>query len=197
MLGGRRVSFQSGIRIGDAVHRRSEIAAVEPKQGRSGRLLRVTVRHAIRVAGADSPAVIEEQDVIYREAATAPTAESPSVPPAPPPEAEITRPVAFDPVMLFRYSAVTFNGHRIHYDHTYATGVEGYPGLVVNGGLTALLLLELGRSQGMTPSRMTARNLRPLFAGQAATLCGRRDGEGWSLWAADPEGRPAVEVWLR
>jgi 3-methylfumaryl-CoA hydratase len=190
MFAGRRVALPGVLRVGDAAVKRSTITAITPKQGRSGAMVFVTLRHEILVRGA--VAVEEEQDVVYREAQSGQAgrgggaSEGEAAP-------EGTWREAFtpDPVLLFRYSAITFNSHRIHYDADYVRGVEGYPGLVVNGGLTLLMLLEaVGRARGAVPTRYAARNHRPLFAGARVTLSG--DAEG--AWAADDGGRLAVRV---
>lgn len=193
MLGGRRTRFHAPVPIGAAVHRVSEIMRIEPKQGRSGRLVLVTIQHRIHVGTDDVSAIVEDQDVIYREAASA---APPRTEPAEPlPDAEEEQAFHPDEALLFRYSAITFNTHRIHYDQPYATGVENYPALVVNGGLTALLLFELFRRVARRdPVATSARNLRPLFCGRPARLCARRDGEGWALSALDEKGRVALEA---
>lgn len=196
MLGGRRTRFLSPLRIGAAVRRISEVTGFAEKQGRSGRLVLVTLRHTIAHADAPDAAVIEEQDIVYREAASGAPADAAAVPA--PPAAAHSRAFNPDPVLLFRYSAVTFNAHRIHYDRPYATGQEGYPDLVVNGGLTALLLLELWTSAtGRAPAEMTARNRRPLFCGRSARLCAAPAGDGWALWAEDADGAVALEATAR
>jgi 3-methylfumaryl-CoA hydratase len=189
MLGGRRLTFHAAPRIGDLLRRRSEITAITPKTGKSGRLVFVTVRHS--VTGPEGLVSVEEQDIAYREAA-APG--QPAAPEAAGPArvAEWTEGFAPDPVLLFRYSALTFNGHRIHYDADYARGEEGYPALVVNGGLTTLMLLEAAcrRADGRPLLRYAARTARPLFCGRPATL----NGAGGALWAADTEGAPALTI---
>jgi 3-methylfumaryl-CoA hydratase len=191
MLGGRRTQFLAPIAIGTDVRRMSEIVQIAPKQGRSGRLVLVTIQH--RIFTSDVCAVIEDQDVLYREAASAGAAPETAAPVLPPPD--ITEDFLPDERLLFRYSAVTFNGHRIHYDHPYATSVEGYPALVVNGGLTALFLLELFRRQAdREPRLMTARNVRALYCGHPAKLHAQRDGAAWRLWATDDLGRLALEA---
>jgi 3-methylfumaryl-CoA hydratase len=194
MLGGRRARFEGVLRIGAEVRRVSEVVAFEAKQGRSGRLAIATIRHSIFEAGANAAAVIEEQDVIYRAAAGAAEAGAPAAEPLRP-MPSLTRELTPDPVMLFRYSTITFNGHRIHYDQDYATGAEGYPGLIVNGGLTALLLLELVKElAGRSLRTMSVRNRRPLICGRPARLCVAPAGEGWDLWAEDETGRMALEA---
>ena len=125
----------------------------------------------------------------------------PPPPQAAPAEAVWKRTIVPDPVLLFRFSALTFNGHRIHYDLPYVTGVEGYPGLIVNGGLTTLLLFELARTSNASPVvRFESRNVRPLFVGQPLHLCGApsADGRSAKLWATNAEGALALtaEAWF-
>lgn len=197
MFAGRRTTFHGGIRIGDDVRKDSTITSVTTKEGRQGLMVFVTVRAAI-----SSPrelAITEEQDIVYRGEP------DPKLPPAPsqpaPGNAVWSRSITPDEVMLFRYSALTFNGHRIHYDHRYVTGVEGYPGLVMNGALTTLFLYELARSHARgSVVQMNSRNVRPLFANQRIALCGEpgADGATAKLWALDPAGALSVsaEVWF-
>ncbi len=194
MLGGRRTRFDAPIRIGAEVTRISEVVAFEEKQGRSGRLAVATIRHSIAETGQSRPAVIEEQDVIYREAADGLPAVSAAAEPERPDPAH-TRTFTPDTMLLFRYSAVTFNAHRIHYDYPYATGPEGYPGLIVNGGLTALLLLEMVKAiAGKPMTDIKMRNRRPLICDHRAKLCAAPSGDGWLLWAEDELGRMALEA---
>jgi 3-methylfumaryl-CoA hydratase len=191
MFAGRRVAFHAPLRIGDEVERVSEIAKIEPKQGRSGRMVFVTVIHRIRARG--TALVTEEQDLVYREAAQpgAPSAAAQ----APPTGAVWSRTVTPDPVMVFRYSALTYNGHRIHYDADYTRTVEGYPERVVNGGLTTLLLLELARAKLERPlATVTTRNLRPLFVDRPVTLSGRPSARGVELWVTDADGALALSA---
>jgi 3-methylfumaryl-CoA hydratase len=197
VLGGRRTRFLAQIRIGAEVRRFSEVIGFEEKSGRSGRLVVVTVRHSIHEGDSSEPAVIEEQDIIYREPAReAKRAAVEQIESRP--EPAHFRSLVPDPVMLFRYSAITFNGHRIHYDQPYATQAEGYPGLIVNGGLTGLLLLELGKHvSGMPPKQMTARNRRPLFCGRQVRLCAANSDDGWTLWAENEAGQIALEAGIR
>lgn len=190
MLGGRRLTYHDAPRIGDLLRRRSEIIAITPKTGKSGRLVFVAVRHS--VTGPRGLVSVEEQDIAYREAAAA--GAKPAAPAAAEPAraADWTEAFATDPVLLFRYSALAFNGHRIHYDADYARSEEGYPALVVNGGLTTLMLLEAAarRAGGRPLLRYAARTVRPLFCGRTATL----NGAGAALWAADAEGAPALTI---
>lgn len=165
MFAGKRMQFLAPITIGDEVERVSEIAAVQSKQGSTGPLVFVTLRHTIRNAA--GVAVIEEQDVVYRTA-TSSTGAKAAASAGPVFQAERVSPsLTADPVMIFRYSALCFNGHRIHYDQPYATGVEGYPALVVNGGLSTLCAIEhLHDTWGGELKTLSTRNTSPLFCGQ-------------------------------
>jgi 3-methylfumaryl-CoA hydratase len=194
MFAGRRVWFHAPLAIGDEVTRVSRIQAITPKQGRSGAMCFVTVRHEI--AGPRGLAVVEEQDLVYREATPAAASKREAAPP--PPEPQWTRALTLDPTMVFRYSAITFNAHRIHYDLPYTREQEGYPDLVVNGGLTTSLLWELARSQaGREIKASVSRNVKALFVGRPATLCGRRaDGGKVRVWALDADGELALEAEL-
>lgn len=203
MLGGRRTRFEAPLRIGSQVRRTTEVLGFQEKQGRTGRLGVATLRHTIHQAGRDAPSVIEDQDVIYREAAQdpgpPPTTQPPPAPIQPPepdrPAPSHSRGIIPDPVLLFRYSAITFNAHRIHFDAAHATDREGYPGLVVNGGLTALLLLELFKqAAGRDPASMTVRNRLPLICNRPARLCATPASDGWALWAEDEHGKTALEA---
>jgi 3-methylfumaryl-CoA hydratase len=158
---GGRIAVSAPLPIGAPARRESRILTVEAKRGRSGDLVFVTVQH--RVHGAGGVAVEEEHDIVYR-AAPAPGAPAPPPEPAPP-GAVWRREIRPDPVLLFRYSALTFNGHRIHYDHPYVTKVEGYPGLIVHGPLIATLLLDLLARQAPKAQlrRFSFRAKSPLF----------------------------------
>jgi 3-methylfumaryl-CoA hydratase len=194
MFAGRRVSFHTPLVIGDEVSRVSRIQAITPKQGRSGAMCFVTVRHEI--GGPRGLAVVEEQDLVYREATPAAAAKRETA--AAPPEPEWTQPVTPDATMVFRYSAITYNAHRIHYDLPYTREKEGYPDLVVNGGLTTSLLWELATSRtGMAIASSTSRNVKALFVGRPVTLCGRRSGaDKVQVWALDADGELAIEAGL-
>jgi len=187
MWAGSRFRFERPILIGSRIRRRSEIVAIEEKQGRSGRLAFVTLRHEIR----DGTGIClhEEHDLVYREAPGGGTASPPGKPA--PAAADYARALASDPVLLFRYSALTFNGHRIHYDDPYVREEEGYPGLVVHGPLQATLMLgEAWYRQGrQAPLSFAFRARRPLFVGRRFVLAGRRHGGGaLELWVADEQG---------
>jgi 3-methylfumaryl-CoA hydratase len=193
MNAGRRTWLIDSLHVGDDVKKEASIKDVTIKQGRSGQMVFVTVKTDIL-----SPrglAITDEMDVVYREE---PDPNAPkAAPKTPPSNAVWTRVFNPDPVVLFRYSALTFNGHRIHYDYPYVTQKEGYPGLVQNGGLTNLLLFELARAYAKTPVKyLSARNLRPMFADQPFTLCGTpsADGKSAQLWTVDATGAQATEA---
>ena len=160
MWAGSRLRSEAPLRIGDRLTRRSEVAALTPKIGASGRLLFITLRHTL--AGSGSGSVTEEQDIVLREPAG--RAASTGAPPAPAPfdHEHVVTPT---PTLLFRFSALTFNAHRIHYDHPYATEVEGYEGLVVHGPLMAVLMLDLvdRMSPGAFVSAFEFRAMNPAF----------------------------------
>jgi len=194
MLAGRRMRYERAPRIGDAVVRRSEIAAITPKEGRSGRLVFVTLRHTI--TGPEGVIAVEEQDLAYREAPKPDTAAAPAKAPALP-DAAWQQEFLPDPVLLFRVSALQFNGHRIHYDADYARGAEGYPALVVNGTVTTLALIEAARRRaGRELRAYAARTAKPLFCGRRARLCGTGldAAGGATLWAENEEGALAMRL---
>jgi 3-methylfumaryl-CoA hydratase len=198
MWAGSRIEFLAPLRIGDEVERVSSIKSVEAKTGRSGRLVFVTVEHLYRNAAGE--AVREEQDLVFREATAAGTVRSsePGEMGLPPPER--TRSIDPSPVLLFRFSALTFNGHRIHYDRRYATEVESYPGLVVHGPLQAALLLDLATSMrdGAPPRRFEFRAARPLFDDRPLVLSGRwLDGSTLSLSSGVEHQPPAMVATAR
>lgn len=192
MWAGGRVRFLAPLHAGEAVRRRSTILSVKEKQGGSGRLVFVTVAHAIE--GPRGPAVEEEQDIVYRGAEGAAAKPADPAPPAPPGALRGT--VLPDPVLLFRYSALTGNGHRIHYDMDYVRGVEGYPGLVVHGPLQATWLAGLlarANRLAISPDRTVAsfsfRGLRPAFHGAPLATEAWEEGGAWRLRTLDEGGR--------
>ena len=194
MWAGGRLEFLQPLRVGEEVTRDSRIVKVDAKSGRSGELVFVTVRH--EVSNARGIALTEEHDIVYRDL-PAPGAPPPTPQPAPS-DATFSLEIVPDPVLLFRYSALTFNGHRIHYDRPYVTQVEGYPGLVVHGPLIATLLADLlRREQPQARMRRFAFTaMRPLFDTHAFTLCGRVDADPHhvALWARDHEGLLAMQA---
>ncbi len=187
--GGRlRWLKENPLRVGDAVRRISRIGAVTHKPGRSGDLLFVLVRHEVH--NGSGLALTEEHDIVYRAAAQPGDPAPPST--AAQQDATWRREVVPDDVLLFRYSALTFNGHRIHYDRRYVTEVEGYPGLVVHGPLIATLLLDLVRRNAPQAlvSRFDFKAVRPTFDLHPFRLAGQpsADGKKVQLWAQDHEG---------
>lgn len=187
MWAGGRLQFGQPLRVGEQVCRTSTIADVSVKEGRSGTLVFVLVRHEI--VGSFGGALTEEHDIVYRGLDAAP-AEAPTKPDEPAARAAAwVRRIVPDDVLLFRYSALTFNSHRIHYDRRYATEAEGYPGLVVHGPLLATLLVDLWRRQqpGAVLSQFEFRALRPLFDTAPFDLCGQPENDGRvALWAQGP-----------
>ena len=186
MWAGGRIALHGELPAGAPVTRTSTILSVQEKQGGSGRLVFVTVRHEI--AGNGAPAIIEEQDIVYR--GTEGAAVKPAEPAPPLPPGAWTRIVQPDPVLLFRYSALTANGHRIHYDLDYVTRAEGYPGLIVHGPLQATWLGDLLRRHcpDARVARFTFRGRRPAFHQNPLTLAGYRDGDTIRLETRDHEG---------
>ena len=187
MFAGRRTRFIRPLKIGDTVSRVSTVTRAEPKSGRTGPFTLVTVMHEI--SGPSGLALTEEQDIVYRAAVQAGTtaAQREAAPVTDKPT--WSTPIELDPVLVFRYSALTFNAHRIHYDLPYARDVEGYPALVMNGGLTALLLVETARPHLPRPiASYAARAMSPLFVGQRVAFSGRLAGDAASLWASGPDG---------
>jgi len=193
MFAGGRLEFLQPLRVGERVTRTSKVTRVDGKQGRSGALVFVTVRHEFAVGG--ELAMTEEHDIVYRDSPQ-PGARAAEPQPAPAGET-FAREIAPEPVLLFRYSALTFNGHRIHYDRSYVTEVERYPGLIVHGPLIATLLLDVLRRYvpEARVRRFSFRAVRPLFDIHQFTVCGRPEGErNYQLWARDHEGALAMEA---
>jgi 3-methylfumaryl-CoA hydratase len=194
MWAGGEFSFTSPILVGETITRRSTIAEVTPKSGRSGEMVFVKVVHDI--ATPRGPALTEIHHIVYREPPR-PDAPPPAVE-TPPDGARWERRVTPDIVLLFRFSALTFNGHRIHYDRDYCRMVEGYPGLVVHGPLTATLLMDLflRHHPGAAVSRFRFRATLPLFDIHPFTIHGKDRPGGAELWALDHEGRLAMSASL-
>ena len=192
MWAGSRFRFLRPLTIGAEVTKTSTIARIEPKQGRSGPLCFVTVAHDFHTGGVHC--IAEEHDIVYRED---PAPGAPAAVAQPAPEAsDFSRVIHPDPVLLFRYSALTFNGHRIHYDQPYATGVEGYRGLVVHGPLLATLLLDLLRRQTDAPvAGFAFRALATITDTDDFSVHGaRRDDGSIRLWARRADGALAMDA---
>jgi 3-methylfumaryl-CoA hydratase len=190
MWAGSQFEFRSPVRVGDEVERTSTIADVSIKEGRTGKLVFVKVQHELRCNESSEPAIVEFHDIVYREAKRPDDVE-------PPPQraqagAAWQRELVPDDVLLFRYSALTFNGHRIHYDRKYVTEVEGYPGLIVHGPLIATLLTDLVRrnAPGAQVAAFHFKAVRPTFDLNPFRINGQHQSDGTTvkLWAQDHEG---------
>ena len=184
MWAGGRVEFRQPLKVGVQAERVSTVADVKEKTGRTGALLFVTVRHEYHQAG--QIVIQEEQDIVYRQPSPPKLVGS-----EPAPQAQWRDTVHPSSVLLFRYSAVTFNGHRIHYDQPYVTGTEGYPGLIVHGPLMGLVQIELARrsNPGRIVRSFEFRALSPVFAGSAFSVQARREQDGsLTTWVADANG---------
>jgi 3-methylfumaryl-CoA hydratase len=195
MWAGGSVTIEKPLLLGEVVEKNSTIRAVEEKNGRTGRLCFVTVDHDFSVAGEHR--LCETQNVVYSEA-PAPGSSPPSDTLAPQ-DATFSRVVTPDPVLLFRYSALIFYSHRIHYDADYTRAEEGYPGLVVHGPLIATLLVQLGleRLGSQKLHSFDIRAMSPLFVTAPFTLEGRETSDGLALWARAPDGNTAMTVTLQ
>ncbi|HEY5338532.1 MAG TPA: MaoC family dehydratase N-terminal domain-containing protein [Rhizomicrobium sp.] len=188
MWAGSRIEFRGPVPVGAPITRHSTIADVKTKRGTSGTMIFVTVKHEIAVA--DRVAIAEEQDIVFREAAIA--GAKPSTPKLDERAATKKRKVHPDSTLLFRFSALTFNAHRIHYDRDYCVDVEGYPGLVVQGPLTAMLLMDhfLRGHPRNNVTRFEFRAQSPLFDTAPFDLC----ADGNALWARGPHGETAMSA---
>ena len=192
MWAGCQLKFSAPLRVGETARRESTVCDVKLKQGRSGTLCFVDVEHAILVG--DELKLTEIHNIVYRD--TKQSGDDKSRPPEAPGDAQWTREVKPDSTLLFRYSALTFNGHRIHYDLDFCRHQEGYPGLVFHGPLTATLLIEMLRQQNPGKSLVSCdyRAYSPLFDDASFTLNGKMDGTDAILWAANPQGRLAMKA---
>lgn len=198
MLGGRTVAFHHDIPIGASVVRSSAVRSVVHKTTASGPMAVVTLAHALCVAGQPAPAVEETQTYLLlppRPPLTAGVA-APEVPPGVPAQAAHRKTVVPDETLLFQYSALGFNSHRIHLDRAHAQRVEGFPDLVVNGGLATLLLTEFMRCElSLRPVNYVVRHVAPLYCGRALTLTAEPvDATRWQLKALDDQHRLAVDM---
>ncbi len=180
MWAGGRLVFHDGLRIGDEVRRVSSVESITRKTGRTGQLVFVTVQHEIHTGR--GLAIDEFQDLVYREPPDR-ERQKPAEAATTPAAGEARQRIVTDPVLLFRYSAITFNGHRIHYDHPYATQVEDYPGLVVHGPLMATLLANLARRELGSLSRFSFRGQSPLICGETLELHAAPGENGLALEA--------------
>jgi 3-methylfumaryl-CoA hydratase len=193
MWAGSYLRFTGDLIVGQTIRKRSRVASVAAKPGRSGPLCFVTVEHWIDADGA--PRIEERQTLVYRSHPAPANAPEKEAPPAA--EGEQSMPLTVTPPMLFRYSALTFNSHRIHYDRAYAIDEEGYPGLVVHGPLQATLLFDLAAkgAGGVPPDCFTFRSHSPLFDFDPIGLhAGPRTAEGQMLWTARSGGPVAMQA---
>ena len=192
MWAGGEFEIIDALRVGDEAKRTSRIADVTVKTGSTGTLCFVAVEHLVTTAR--GMAIRERQDIVYREmggsqpAAPAKAAPSPRL-------AQHRETHMADPVLLFRYSALTFNGHRIHYDRDYVTRVEGYPSLIFHGPLQAAFIVELAARLrgGKPPRRFSYRGVQPLFEGSEFSVNANDNGGAMELWTANSEGQPTMK----
>ena len=190
MWAGGEITFLEPLRVGDEVTRSSTIADVTLKTGSTGALCFVSVDHVISTAR--GVAIRERQDIVYRDNPT--TTAAPAKPVAPPPAASHRETHFADAVLLFRYSALTFNGHRIHYDRDYVTKVEGYPGLIFHGPMQAALLVEFAaKLRGSAPNTFSYRGVQPLFDGAEFSVNANDTANGLELWTANAGSTPTMK----
>ena len=192
MWAGGRFEFHSDIPIGKQIQKRSTIKNIVTKSGRTGPLCFVTVLHEFFLEDG-MLGLTEEHDIVYREdpKPNAPVTDLASAPQ----NAQVSEIISPSEVMLFRYSALTFNGHRIHYDANYARAVEGYDGLVFHGPLTATLLIDLAkRTVGRSPKSFKFKALTPLTGMNVFHIEGSYETDAMDLWARRHDGAKAMEA---
>jgi 3-methylfumaryl-CoA hydratase len=191
MWAGGEIEFLDPLRVGDEAKRTSKIVDVTVKSGSTGQLCFVSVEHVITTTR--GIAIRERQDIVYREMTGQSAAPAKAAPP--PPAARHRETHMSDPVLLFRYSALTFNGHRIHYDRDYVTKVEGYPGLIFHGPLQAAFIVELAAKLhgGKPPGKLSYRGVQPLFEGSEFSINANEDGGSMELWTANAAGQPTMK----
>ena len=192
MWAGGAINITESLRVGDVVTRTSTIKDLTLKSGSTGLLCFVSVDHVYKTPR--GVAIRERHDIVYREMPAGGQNAAPAKPPAAPAAAKHSERHLADPVLLFRYSALTFNGHRIHYDRDYVTKVEGYPGLIVHGPLQAALLIELAAKLhgGKAPATFVYRGLQPLFDGSEFSVNASDISTGLDLWTANDKGEPTM-----
>jgi 3-methylfumaryl-CoA hydratase len=193
MWAGGELEFLDRLRVGDVAKRTSRISDVTMKTGSTGVLCFVSVAHEVTTPR--GVAIRERQDIVYRDVSTTPQAAPAKAPPPPPPIAQHRETHVSDPVLLFRYSALTFNGHRIHYDRDYVTKVEGYPGLIFHGPLQATFIVELAAKLhgGQPPKKLNYRGVQPLFEGSEFSINANTTDNGMELWIANAAGQPTMK----
>jgi 3-methylfumaryl-CoA hydratase len=190
MWAGGELEFLDSLRVGDEVTRSSRIKDVSLKSGSTGMLCFVAVDHEIKTPR--GTAIRERHDIVYRDVTTG---SAPAKPTGAPPVAKHRETHFADPVLLFRYSALTFNGHRIHYDRDYVTKVEGYPGLIFHGPMQAALLVEFAAKLhgGAAPRKFVYRGVQPLFEGSEFSVNADETADGMELWTANSQGAPTMK----
>ena len=196
MWAGGEIEFLDSLRVGDESTRTSRISDVTVKTGSTGQLCFVSVEHV--VTSPRCTAIRERQDIVYRDTGnpqSAAPAKSAPAKSAPAPAAQHRETHVSDPVLLFRYSALTFNGHRIHYDRDYVTKVEGYPGLIFHGPLQAALIVEMAARLrgGKPPKKFSYRGVQPLFEGSEFSINANDNGATMELWTANEAGQPTMK----
>jgi 3-methylfumaryl-CoA hydratase len=191
MWAGGELEFFEPLRVGDETTRTSRISDVTMKSGSTGVLCFVSVEHLVTTSR--GTAIRERQDIVYRDMSISQAA--PAKPASPPPSAQHRESHMADAVLLFRYSALTFNGHRIHYDRDYVTKVEGYPGLVFHGPMQAAFLVEFAAKLrgGAAPKKFSYRGVQPLFEGSEFSINANDTGAGMELWTANSAGQPTMK----
>jgi 3-methylfumaryl-CoA hydratase len=193
MWAGGELEFFDCLRVGDEATRTSRISDVTMKTGSTGVLCFVSVDHLVTTVR--GTALRERQDIVYRDISTAQSAAT-ARPAAAPPVAKHRETHMADPVLLFRYSALTFNGHRIHYDRDYVTRVEGYPGLIFHGPMQAAFLAEMAARLhgGVAPKKFSYRGVQPLFEGSEFSVNANETDGGLELWVANSDGAPTMKA---
>jgi len=192
MWAGGELEFFEPLLVGDEMTRSSRISDVTMKTGSSGTLCFVAIEHLIKTPR--GTAIRERHDIVHRDM-SATQSPAPTKPSAPPPAAQHRESHMADAVLLFRYSALTFNGHRIHYDRDYVTKVEGYPGLIFHGPMQAAFLVEFAAKLhgGTAPKKFTYRGVQPLFEGSEFSVNANDTGNEMDLWTANSEGQPTMK----
>ena len=192
MWAGGLTELRAPLRVGDTVRRVTHIEDVAMKEGRTGRLCFVTLRH--EYSAGDQLAIVERQDIVYREAAAPGAPASTAAPKPSGPKPDLVWTVDATPALLFRYSALTFNSHRIHYDLPYVTQTEGYVGLLVHGPVQGTLLAHIAATAlGRTPASFSHRGLTPLVAGTAFQVFARREDDVLRCWTQNAAGAVCME----
>jgi 3-methylfumaryl-CoA hydratase len=189
MWAGGELEFFDALRVGDEPERVSRISDVTVKSGSTGTLCFVAVQHVVTTPR--GVAIRERQDIVYRDMGGSAPAKAAA---PPPPVAKHREAHKADSVLLFRYSALTFNGHRIHYDRDYVAKVEGYPGLIFHGPMQAAFIVELAAKLrgGAPPKKLSYRGVQPLFEGEFSVNA-NDTGAGMELWTANSEGQPTMK----